>query len=369
MKARLHLGIVAMGAMLIAMPLKAQEDISNIFKAGLADVNKLMDGYMKPAGVGFAAGLGSNWYNTAATHKMLGFDLTLGVNGAVTPTSDQMFSLSGLSKLQPLNSSVTEAPTFAGKGDGVDMVLRQPATINGQANPYAGQIITQFKTPEGLSRYIPTANLQLTVGLPLGNDLSIRLLPTIKKEGAEASMWGIGLKHDVKQWIPVVKMLPFDASVFVGYTDFTLKYLFPEVITPDDLAENPNQIVLPSGNPDYSGQRLEMKANAFTANLIVSKKISFFTPYVGLGFTKSEFKLGCVGTYPMLGDAITTAGTNFGKIQVVTKDDPINVSYSNNMVGATAGFRLKILGVMAFHFQHTFQKYSIWSAGFGVNFR
>ncbi len=366
---RFYWRIMVAGLILLSAPLKAQEDISNIFKAGLSDVNKLMDGYMKPAGIGFATGLGSNWYNTAATHKVLGFDLTIGVNGAITPASDRMFSLAGLTKLQPLNSGVTEAPTFAGKGNGVDMVLRQPTTINGQPNPYSGQIITQFRTPEGLMRWIPTGNLQLTVGLPLGNDLSFRLLPTLKKEGASASMWGIGLKHDIKQWIPVVKLLPFDASVFLGYTDFKMGYDFSEPITPYDLTENQNQIVMPAGNPDYTGQGLEMKANAFTANVIVSKKVSFFTPYVGLGYTKSEFKLGCTGTYPILGDAITTPGTNFGKIQVITKDDPINVHYSNTMVGATVGFRLKVLGVLAMHGQYTLQKYPILSAGFGVNFR
>ena len=49
--------------------LKAQGDISNIFKAGVVDLNTVAKGYLTPAGNSFAAGLGSDWYNTAAVHK------------------------------------------------------------------------------------------------------------------------------------------------------------------------------------------------------------------------------------------------------------------------------------------------------------
>jgi hypothetical protein len=56
----------------------AQNDLANIFKAGLVDMNTLGNDYLKPAGTSFAAGLGSNWYNTAKVHKTWGFDLTVG---------------------------------------------------------------------------------------------------------------------------------------------------------------------------------------------------------------------------------------------------------------------------------------------------
>jgi hypothetical protein len=101
---------IALGALLFAfsaIPVKAQEDISSIFKAGIADIGTLANGYMKPAGNAFAASLGSNWYNTAATHSVLGFDLTFGASVSMVPTADQAFDLSTLSNLKPVNPSLT----------------------------------------------------------------------------------------------------------------------------------------------------------------------------------------------------------------------------------------------------------------------
>jgi hypothetical protein len=138
---------------------KAQSDISDLFKSGVNDLQTLANGYIKPFGYGFSAGLGNNWYNTAATHKVLGFDITVGASGVFTPSSDKTFSLSGLQKLTAVNSSDKTAPTFGGKGDGVDLILRQ--TVNGTS-----QTITQFRTPKGVSRVTPVPSFQVTLGLP-----------------------------------------------------------------------------------------------------------------------------------------------------------------------------------------------------------
>ena len=102
---------------------QAQNDISNIFKAGVVDLNKVAEGYLKPAGNSFSSGLGAGWYNTAAVHKPWGFDLTIGVGVVSAPQSDQTFSLTGLTNLQPTVAGTTSAPTFTGKGNGVELNL------------------------------------------------------------------------------------------------------------------------------------------------------------------------------------------------------------------------------------------------------
>jgi len=348
-------------------PMHAQESISSIMKAGVADMDKLAEGYLKPAGIGFSSGLGANWYNTAATHKLLGFDLTVGASVAMTPSSDQTFSLDGfktsdrlLNGLSPVSGTINTAPTFGGSGDGVLMQLKQNGTV-----------ISQFTTPKGYSKYIPTPNLQLTLGLPLGNDLSVRFTPAIKMDGMSTQLWGVALKHDVKQWIPLVKSLPFDASVLVGYTNFSMDYSFKTAITPDVLKQGGTFGVSDGTGIDWikAGQGFEIKANALTANLIVSKKLAFFTPYVGVGFTKANFDMSFTGKYPVLGNPITTPGTDFGKLSVTAVNDPINLSYSEFMPGATVGFRMKVLFVLALHAQYTVQKYPTASVGFGINIR
>ncbi len=339
--------------------LYAQESISSIMAAGVSDMNKLAEGYLKPAGVGFSAGLGSNWYNTAATHKLLGFDLTVGASVSTTPSSDQTFSLEGFQKLSPVGS-VKTAPTFGGNGDGALMNLTQN-----------GVVISQFTTPKGITKYTPTPNLQLTIGLPLGNDLSVRYTPSLKLEGLSTQLWGVAVKHDVKQWIPVVESLPFDASVLVGYTNFSMDYSFKSAITPDVLKQGGTLGVYDGTGIDWAkaGQGFDIKANALTANLIVSKKVAFFTPYLGVGFTKANFDISFAGKYPVLGNPILTPGANFGKLSVDAVNDPINLSYSEFMPGATVGFRMKVLFVMALHAQYTMQKYPTASIGFGINIR
>jgi hypothetical protein len=340
----------------------AQSDIANLFKGGVEDLNTLVNGYMKPAGQGFASGLGSNWYNTAETHKVLGFDLTVGVNGAFTPSADQSFNISSLNQIVAPNGE-TKMPTFAGSGDGIR--LQSKAQINGKP-------IFDFTTPSGLSKITPSPTLQLGVGLPFGSELAFRIIPTVNADGFEANMIGFGLKHDIKQWIPIVKLLPFDASAFVGYTKFKLNYGFAETdrITPGKLFsegvqyeyENPSYN---DYNVDYSGQGFKIDASALTANLLVSKKLAFFTPYLGVGVTSTKFNLNFAGNYPVASDVNTTNG----KVKVRILEDPVKASYSEVMPGATVGFRIKMLYVLALNAQYTIQKYPTASVGFGINFR
>jgi len=354
--------------------LKAQEDISNIFQSGVVDLNKVANGYLTPAGNSFAAGMGSNWYNTAATHKVFGFDLRVGVNATQAPVADQMFSLAGLTNLKTNDPSITQAPTFVGSGSGVDLKLMQPQFLaDGGANPlYNGGagVITSFKSPSGVSKFVPSASLQLSVGLPFYNDVMFRYVPTVTSNGAEGSLWGVGIKHNFKKWIPGLKLLPFDASVMVAYNQFDISYAFPtsSQITPEKLVSGGLDYIPDPLSNDYTTQGIKMNAKSVTANLIVSKKLMFLTPYVGFGVTKTDFNLTMVGNYPTLGDPVNTGGNTY-KMQIKNISDPINVTSSQMLPGATFGLRAKILFIFTAHAQYTMQKYPTASVGFGISLR
>ena len=353
MKKQLQITLGALAMLLLPFSVSAQGDISSLFKAGITDLGTIANGYMRPAGNGFAASLGSNWYNTAATHSALGFDLTFGASLSFVPTADQTFDLSTLQNLRPVNPAITTAPTFGGKGDGVELTFKN--AVNG-VSP------SNFTTPAGVTRFVPAVNLQFAVGLPLGNDVTFRYAPTLKNNGMNVSLWGIGLKHNIKQWIPVVNMMPFDASVFLGYTKFKQDYLFPSQLTAADLV-NPSLL----SSTDYSGsknQGFSMNIDALVANLIISKSLLFFTPYIGVGITRTNFDFGFDGSYPVLGNPSP-------KIPVVYVDGAniAKVSSSETMLGTTVGFRMKLFFITALHAQYTFQKYPTASVGFGINFR
>jgi len=364
----------------------AQDDISNIFKAGVVDLNTLAKGYLTPAGNGFAAGLGTNWYSTAEVHKVFGFDLTIGAGVAQSPQSEQMFSLEGLTNLKPTDPSITQAPSFTGKGNGVELNLMQPQYLSDGTTPNplwnngTGRI-THFSTPKGESKYVPTASVQFTIGLPFINDLSIRFIPTVKADGVETSMWGIGIKHNIKQWIPVVKDLPFDAAVVLAYSKFQIKYSFPTSaqITPDDLVSDGVTYQPDPVSNDYTTQGMKVSASAETANIVFSKKLVFITPYVGFGVTKTDFNLDVTGNYPTLGDPLMVVESNGvavpelnsnGKpiMQVKNIANPVSFGSSETMTNMTLGLRMKLL-IFTLHAQYAFQKYPVASAGFGLTFR
>jgi hypothetical protein len=352
--------------------LKAQNDITSIFKAGVTDLNTVANGYLKPAGTGLAAGLGSNWYNTAAVHKTWGFDLTIGASVAMTPTSDQSFDISGLTQLKPTIAGTTQAPTFAGSGNGVELNLMQPhyladgTTVNPLWDNGKGTI-TSFNL-KGASKYIPAPTIQFTIGLPIINDVSIRWMPTVKASDAEVSLWGVGVKHDFKKWIPGLKLLPFDASVLVAYTEMNANYYFPASaqITPDKLVSGGLDYVADPNLNDYTTQSMKVNAKSFTAGVIVSKKLAIFTPYVGVGIIKTNFDAALAGDYPTLGDPVLSNGTYKMKIKNIA--DPVKVTSAETMPNATIGFRLK-LALITLHAQYVAQKYPIASAGFGISFR
>ena len=341
-----------------AATLNAQNQITNIFKAGLTDLNTVANGYLKPAGNSFAVGLGSNWYNTADVHHVGGFDFTIGGSVVMTPTEDQSFDISGLKNLKPTVAGTTQAPSFAGSGNGTELYLQQP--------PYSGKIVS-FTTPKGVSKYIPTPTLQLTVGLPIINDVSLRWMPSVHASGTDISFWGVGVKHNFKRWIPGFKLLPFDASVLVAYTKLDIKYGFGSAITPKDLVTDQSLLTSTDlSDMSYGSQGMHINSRAFTTGLIFSKKFIFFTPYVGVGLIKTNYNVTMTGIYPTV-DGFQPDGS--AKVHILKMTDPINVTGTQTMANLTVGFRMQLLGVLSFHAQYVQQKYPTASAGFGVSLR
>lgn len=345
--------LVGMLMMMFSLQMQAQSDIANLFKAGVTDLQTLAQGYITPIGYGISDGLGTNWYNTAATHKPWGFDITVGATGLLVPSSDKTFSLAGLTSLKPVNGQTT-APTFGGRGDGVELKMAAPN----------GQTIVDFTTPSGVTPVIPGVNAQITLGLPKGNDITFRFVPTIQTDRYKVGLWGLGLKHNFKQWIPGLNLLPFDASVMVGYTHVYFNYFFENPILPNDLVNDPNLINQPSDPSIYSYQGMRVSANSLMANIIVSKKLFFFTPYMGFGVTSNQFDFNFTGNFPVLGDLSSN-----NKYNINTLTNPIPLHYSSFNPGLTVGFRLKFLWIFALHAQYTMQRYAAASVGLGINIR
>lgn len=311
-------------------------DFDTFLEAGIDDANLLLQSYMRPAFEGFGFGMNSGWYNTAKPHKVLGFDITANVSLARVPDSRQFFTLpTGLTNVSLTNpNDPRPLPTLFGPNLGADD-LPELRFVDDN-----GEEIIRISAPTGLGidedivpfNAVPAPMVQLGIGVFKGTELKLRYIPEVDFDGdGTVRLFGIGVMHDIKQYLPGEKILPFDLSAFVGYT--SLK----STVNIDEDA----------------GQSAEFDASAWTIQGVISKKILFFTAFAGLGYSNYSVDFGMVGDY-------TTETTTF--------TDPINLSFKNNGLRTNIGVRFKLL-FLTLTGEYAIQEYNTLTAGIGVSIR
>ena len=340
------------------------DDVGKLLTGGIADAQKLADAYLSPFTNAFGATLNAGWYNTARPHSVLGFDLTLSLNVAIIPDEAKFFyprELGLTSEDLNIDGPLT-SPTAAGATDVERPRLQYVETVDGEP-----VVRGEFTLPEGTGLgYIPAPTLQLGIGLPLGTDIIGRFVPRIGFEDVgDIGLWGIGIKHSLKQWIPGVKRLPvLNLSVMAGYTSFYTKADLDFIPGDIDAEDRTSPMV------SWDNQKLDFSVGSFTANIMASADIPFITGYLGLGINSTNTNLKMTGWYPVPAvDEITS------QIEVTDDSallDPIDFRLGGNDGGVqpriTAGFKLK-LSVLHIHFDYTYSNYSIATAGLGFSFR
>ena len=174
------------------------------------DTEKLIEGYMSPFGEWFGTGLNAGWYNTGKPHQFPGFDVTAGVHFIRSPESAMVFS----PNLIALSPEHDELSTILGLSNSTDIFYTNPAT---------GNMEPIFTSPGGLNwgGLLVMPYLQGSIGLIKNTEILFRLAPKVDVDNLSVGFWGLGFKHDIKQWIPGIKILPFDLSFVAGYS--TLK--------------------------------------------------------------------------------------------------------------------------------------------------
>lgn len=336
----------------------AQSDVVGFIQAGKADASKLAEAYLNPYVLGLGDGLNNGWFNSAATHKILGMDLAINVSAVQIPTSQQSFNVNNLGLTRTsLVSEDPNAPTAAGKEeDGPRMkVALDPNDPN---NPLK---TLEFDLPQG-SGYdlVPVPMAQLTVGVLPHSDLSIRYVPEQSFNDDEISfdMFGLGVKHNFMRWIPGLKLLPFDASVFVNYSKINAESAL------DFTVEDYNDAFVAASRNDYvhdENQRLLIDTRTSSYGLIVSKKMSVLTLFASAGHSSSKSDIDLKGRYPF-----ATYESNQSVIYGET--DPIALEYESSNVALSAGFRLR-LAFFSLYGSVNRMEYTSYNAGIALGFR
>lgn len=339
---------------------KAQGAVIDVLGAGIQDADKLMNAYFKPFGETFSLGIGQNWYNTAKPLKLGRVNVQAGASVLAVPVEMQTFNpvALGMQNLVPLGNS---APTIlAPTSDGPAYVVR----VDDPNNP--GQFIN-LDTLSGLTQAFGLTNMvapfaQLNIGLIKGTELSIRFVPTLDLStfggdiNGTVGLWGIGVKHDIKQWIPVINKLPFSLSGYFNYTRLSFE-LGANLAGPEgntyEAYTGPGTITgfayTGGAAGDYTAQAIAMDASAMGFGVIASKKLLMFTPYASLGFQSSSFSLRTAGEYAILSGLSTDTDPGSTTPGAITEnytvfEEPLNINTdASNALRYGVGLRFKFL--------------------------
>ena len=288
------------------------------------DAQAFLQEYLSPLGNGLGAITNNGWYNSAKPHRFLGFDATLTINVLNITDENKNFDPNAITNF---SSNSTSTPTILGKGDG--------ATIN-----YKGE---QFKLPNQstLISALALPNFNFGLGIFKKSEINGRFMPNYKYNlgffgKGEISMWGLGFKHDLLQWIPIIgDAIPLSLSLQAGHTQLNsaLSILDQDV-------------------------NIDVQATNF--NIILSRKILMLTGYTSVGYNFST-------TTFTAGENISDSDSfNLNELEI---DLPIEMKFeNNNEFRANVGLRFN-LTIIAIHANHTFSKYPVTTLGLGVTLR
>ncbi len=306
-----------------------------------SDASTYLQNYLEPVVVSASTGLANGWVTTARPHKLFGFDITLTTSVAGIPDAAYTFTFNNDDyesvRLEENEIPISgEVPTLAGGSpvEGYDIFISNEDGSQNSFTPISGQNFEDFPIIRG---GLPIPMLNVGFGLPKGTEIKLRLIP-VGQLGDDISLdgsFGVGVLHDIKQWIPGMKFVPMDISAFIGYNQFAMKY---------DVLE---------------GSFANFTSRATTFQILASKKLLFFTPYLGLGFNAINSSLDFKATDPAAADP--NDPNNF----VVGSFDYENIGGAR----LTIGGRLKILWILSLNVDYTIQRYNTLNVGFGINFR
>jgi len=365
MKKTYLIGIIFFLSGLLVLPATAiaqsqEDDIAAFLEANAKDADKLISAYLQPFIRSMSYGMAGGWYTTAKAHSTLGFDLSISVNAAFIPTSENFFDPNklGLTASTVYNGARTnstqaydptrKAPTIFGPKD----QTLYTSTYDPDGSGPIGTQSYSIQGPEGFNikkeigiAAVPTPMIQLGIGIIKNTDIKVRFVPEQEVGSSNIKMFGIGIMHDIKQHIKGIKLLPFDLSALVA---------FNSVSGQSDLSNtNPSD-----GSPDSPDGVGDYKFDSWVIQALISKKISVLTGYAGIGYTMVNTNVDVKGAYTI----VPTSGSSF------VLNDPVSIDFKNKSMRLTVGARLK-LGPVFFNGDYTFQKYNTLSVGFGFSIR
>ena len=340
-------------------------DIGNVFAGGVDDAGIILTEYMRPLANALGANLNGGWYNTAQVHKLGGFHLNFTLSTAFVPDAARTYDLSQMNlTADDFGSDNIAATAFGERGSGPRVSYSEEIT------PGVTVPLGSYYHPGGLGiGFFPSPMINAGIGLPKGFEVMGRYMPTLKFKGLQSDLWGVGIKHDIGQWIPFVKRVPvLDFTLQYGYTKLSVNQLLN--VTPQSIGVDPNKDN--TTTKSWDDQNFDMVTQGHTANFLVGANLPVVSFYGGVGISVTKTNLKLNGDFPV--PILTTSPP----IEVVITDasaktDPLDIEIKNTDGGVlnprlNAGIRFKF-AVITLHFDYTYANYSVATAGLGISLR
>ncbi|MBI4519408.1 MAG: hypothetical protein HY701_01110 [Gemmatimonadetes bacterium] len=181
--------------------------------------------YVQPVTQGVGTALNQGIFHTAGVHTFFGFHLGVSVSGVLLEDVDDAF-------IPVLPNSIPGAGACSTNPYGAPASLTPTATVTGPGSGQTYEPMGQCRLaiqaaggnpsnyalnfPGGLDLpAVPFAVIQGSVGLLLGTEVSVRMIPAVEttEEVGKIQAIGFGVKHSLSQYIP---LFPVDVSVYYG---------------------------------------------------------------------------------------------------------------------------------------------------------
>lgn len=329
---------------LSAVQIQAQSNLNEILAAGLADAERFSNDYLNPASEGAIHNISNGWYNSGESKPLGGFEIS--IIGNYSPFKNKEDK-----KTFVLNTEDYENIQFD-DGSTSKTVSSALGDIEGlmvfvEGEPFPGTTVREdFELPAGLAsediNFIPSAFVQVAIGLVHGTEIKARFFPTINTEEASYGLYGFGLQHEFTHHLaPLVqKRFPVRLSAVIGYTRLDATYDFTN-----------------SGIIAGSDQKIDIDMSSWIFQAVASTKLPVINFYAGIGYMTGKSKTDVLGTYIV----------QSGPFQQ-TYEDPFTLNHQAKGVRANLGAKLK-LGFFRLNFDYTIAEFNSLSAGINFGMR
>lgn len=274
------------------------------------------EAYISPWVTAFGTSLNTGLYQSAKVLKPFLFGVNVNSMALFVPDEDKTFTLTsptidGINIWE--NEELESATCFGDKGATV--------TFKDDISRFLDPNLPNGADMSIIPMFIPQVNM----GLPFGNEIMVRGFPKVKiqKDVGDFSFWGVGLKHSLDQYIPLV---PIDLAVQAAYQQMS----FADVID----------------------------INSFAANIHISKKLLMWTLYGGVGYENTNMEVKYQGVSYDVDDN--------GDIIIVPTEVTFDIE-GENEYRATAGLRYSFL-LAKVYADYTLSKYNVLNIGLGLSF-